>query len=92
MEDSGVAVLLEDLKVQLRGFGEGLQTVMRKLDRLDQRFDGIEQRFEGCDHHSEGLGQMLDRIERKLDAHFEEDRRQHALMMRSHSIIRSRPS
>lgn len=48
MEDSKVAVILEDLRSQFRVFGKGLQTLNEKSDRIDQ----------------------------KLEAHIEENRRQ----------------
>jgi hypothetical protein len=39
MDDNKVAVLLEDLRAQFRTFGEGLQLVNDKIDRLDQKLD-----------------------------------------------------
>lgn len=46
MDDSKVAILLEDLKNQFQVFGEGLQMVIQKTDRLEQRFDGLERKLD----------------------------------------------
>lgn len=95
MDDSKVAVLLEDLKAQFQVFGEGLQTVIQKTDRLEQRFDGLEKRFDGLEQRFDGLEQRfdglerrfgrleqrVDRIEQKLDTHIEQNHQEHTLMM-----------
>jgi hypothetical protein len=39
MDDNKVAVLLEDLKAQFRTFGEGLQLLNDKVDRVEQKLD-----------------------------------------------------
>lgn len=39
MEDSKVAVLLEDIRSQFRVFGEGLQMINEKVDKIDQKLD-----------------------------------------------------
>lgn len=39
MEDSKVAVILEDLRSQFRVFGEGLQALNEKVDKIDQKLD-----------------------------------------------------
>jgi hypothetical protein len=39
MEDNKVAVLLEDLRAQFRTFGEGLQSVNDKIDKVDQNIN-----------------------------------------------------
>ena len=46
MDDNKVAVLLEDLRVQFRTFGEGLQLVNDKIDRMDQRIERVEQKLD----------------------------------------------
>ena len=43
MEDSKVAVLLQDLLSQFRTFGEGLQSLENKIDRVEQKVDRVEQ-------------------------------------------------
>ena len=42
MEDTKVAVLLEDLRSQFRTFGEGLQLLNDKVDRVEQKVDKLE--------------------------------------------------
>ena len=42
MDDNQVAVLLEDLRAQFRTFGEGLQLVNDKIDKVDHKVDKIE--------------------------------------------------
>lgn len=46
MDDNKVAVLLEDLQSQFRTFGEGLQLVNDKIDRMDQRVERVEQKLD----------------------------------------------
>ncbi len=46
MDDNKVAVLLEDLRAQFRTFGEGLQLVNDKIDRMDQRVERVEQKLD----------------------------------------------
>lgn len=67
MDDQKVAVLLEDLRAQFQTFGEGLQLVNDKIDRMDQRLDRVEQKL---DTHIE---------ENRRD--FETNRREHQQLM-----------
>ena len=64
MEDSKVAVLLEDIRSQMRIFGEGLQMLDEKFsgkfqemdarfDRMDTRFDRMESRFNSFEHQNQ---------------------------------------
>ncbi|MCL6590867.1 MAG: hypothetical protein K6U80_13065 [Firmicutes bacterium] len=46
MEDNKVQVLLEDLRSQFRIFGDGLQFVLEKIDKLDQRVERIEHKLD----------------------------------------------
>ncbi|HEX3048105.1 MAG TPA: hypothetical protein VHY08_25360, partial [Bacillota bacterium] len=46
MEDDKVAVILEDLRAQFRTFGDGLQFVREKIDKMDQRIERIEQKLD----------------------------------------------
>jgi len=39
VEDSKVAVILEDLRSQFRVFGEGLQALNAKVDGIDQKLE-----------------------------------------------------
>jgi len=39
MEGNKVAVLLEDLRARFRTFGEGLQLLNNKVDRVEQKLD-----------------------------------------------------
>lgn len=59
MEDSKVAVILEDIRAQFKVFGEGLQTLNEKVDKIDQ----------------------------KLDAHTEENRRQFDQNQQEHQLM-----
>lgn len=67
MDEQKVAVLLEDLQAQFRTFGEGLQLVNDKIDRMDQRLERVEQKL---DCHIE---------ENRRD--FETNRREHQQLM-----------
>lgn len=67
MDEQKVAVLLEDLQAQFRTFGEGLQLVNDKIDRMDQRLERVEQKL---DCHIE---------ENRRD--FETNRRKHQQLM-----------
>ena len=62
MDDNKVAVLLENLQAQFHTFGEGLQIVNDKIDKMDQRIERVEQK--------------VDKLEFKLDAHIEQNRRE----------------
>jgi hypothetical protein len=46
MENDKVAVLLEDLRSQFRVFGEGLESVTGKIDRLEQKVDRLDQKLD----------------------------------------------
>lgn len=39
MDDNKVAVLLEDLRSQFRVFGDGMQMLNDKVDRVDKRLE-----------------------------------------------------
>jgi prefoldin subunit 5 len=43
MDDSKIAVLLEDLRLQFRNFGERLEFVNEKIDKIEQRMERMEQ-------------------------------------------------
>ena len=49
MDDNQVAVLLEDLLAQFRTFGEGLQLVNDKIDKVDQKVEKIELKVHNID-------------------------------------------
>jgi hypothetical protein len=42
MDDNKVAILLEDLQAQFRTFGEGLQLLNDKVDKVDQKVNKIQ--------------------------------------------------
>jgi hypothetical protein len=46
MDDNKVAVLLEDLRAQFRTFGEGLQLLNDKVDRIETKVDTIDQKLD----------------------------------------------
>ena len=63
VDDNKVAVLLEDLRSQFRTFGEGLQLVSEKIDRVEQKLDShIEQNRQ--EHHQ--LIQMVKELDREV--------------------------
>jgi prefoldin subunit 5 len=43
MDDGKIAVLLEDLRLQFRNFGERLEFVNEKIDKIEQRMERMEQ-------------------------------------------------
>ncbi len=46
MDDNKVAVLLEDLMSQFRTFGEGLQLLNDKVDRVETKVDKIDKKLD----------------------------------------------
>jgi hypothetical protein len=70
MDDNKVAVVLEDLRAQFRTFGEGLQLVNDKIDRLDQKLDThiTENRreFETNRQEHQQLIQMIKELDREV--------------------------
>lgn len=46
MDDNKVAILLEDLRAQFRTFGEGLQILNDKVDRVETKVDNIDQKLD----------------------------------------------
>ena len=46
MDANKVTVLLEDLRSQFRTFGEGLQLLNNKVDRVEQKVDHVEQKLD----------------------------------------------
>jgi hypothetical protein len=67
MDDNKVAVLLEDLMSQFRTFGEGLQLLNDKVDRVETKVDNLDKKQ---DTHTE---------ENRRD--FEQNRQQHQQLM-----------
>lgn len=66
MEDSKVAVILEDLRAQLQVFGEGLEAVRQEVSGLKQEF-AQERRLNRQEHR-----QMMQMIrELQNDSHDE---------------------
>lgn len=77
MEDSRVAVLLEDLRSQFRTFGEGLQLLNEKLDAHieenrrefeinQQKFDSIRDGFERNHQEHSQLIQMIRELDKEV--------------------------
>ena len=77
MEDSKVAVLLEDIRSQIRIFGEGLQMLDEKFsskfqemdvrfDRMDVRFDRMESRFNSFEHQNQQEHRFMMQMIREL--------------------------
>lgn len=44
-----------------------MQTVILKIDGLENRFDGLETRFDGLETRCVGLENRFDRLENKVD-------------------------
>lgn len=55
MDDNKVTVLLEDLRTQFRTFGDGLQMVNAKIDKVDQKVDKLEHEVSGLKNEVIGL-------------------------------------
>ncbi len=53
MEDSKVAVILEDLRSQFRVFGEGLQILNEKVDRVDIKVEALDIKVDALDKRLE---------------------------------------
>jgi len=64
MEDSKVAVILEDLRSQFRVFREGLQMLNEKVDQVDKKVDVLAKK----------VGVLDKRLERHEIANEEENR------------------
>jgi hypothetical protein len=67
MDDNKVVILIEDSRAQFRTFGEGLQLLNDKVDRVEIKVDKLEQKL---DTHIE---------ENRRD--FEANRREHQQLM-----------
>lgn len=74
MEDSKVAVLLEDLRAQFRVFGEGLQLLNDKMDQgfkevkaeiASIKADLINLKLENRQEHQQ-LGQMIKELDTEV--------------------------
>lgn len=66
---SEIGSLVEDFDKKLDIVAEGILTVDKKVDRLEQRFGGLEQRQDrlelgqkGLEHHFDGLEQRFDKL------------------------------
>jgi predicted RNase H-like nuclease (RuvC/YqgF family) len=46
MDDNLVAVLIEDLQPQFRSFGEGLQLLNDKVDRVETKVDNLDKKLD----------------------------------------------
>ena len=65
MEDSKVAVILEDLRSQFRVFGEGVQMLNEKVDMLDSKVNALDNKVNVLDKKVDVLDKKLDRHEIK---------------------------
>ena len=70
MDDNRVAVILEDLRSQFKVFGEGLQMVNDKIDRVETKLDAhIEQNqreFEQNRQEHQQLMQMIKELDNEV--------------------------
>ena len=66
MEDSKVAVILEDLRSQFRVFGEGLQMLNEKVDQVDNKVDALDKRLERHEIKNEEENRLLMQMIREL--------------------------
>ncbi|MGE5581420.1 MAG: hypothetical protein ACM3X9_02665 [Bacillota bacterium] len=75
VEDSKVAVLLEDLRAQFRTFGEELQLLNGKVDKMDQRIERVEQKLDSHIDQNRQEHQQLMQITGKITCNeFEGDK------------------
>lgn len=68
--DDNKAILLEDLRAQFRTFGEGLQLLNDKIDRVEQKLDAhIEENrrdFEANRIEHQQLMQMIKELDQEV--------------------------
>lgn len=70
VEDSEVAVILEDIRSQFRVFGEGLQALNEKVDRIDQKLDAhIEENRRQFDQNALEHRQMAQELQQNAQEH-----------------------
>ena len=88
MDDSKVAVILEDLRSQFRVFGEGLQMLNEKVDRVDKKVDTLETKVDSLETKVDTLETKVDSLDKKVDAldnrlerHELKDQEEHRLLM-----------
>ncbi|MDW7650372.1 MAG: hypothetical protein SCK29_00930 [Bacillota bacterium] len=68
MEDAKVAVILEDLRSQFSVFGEGLQTLNDKVDRIDKKVDALETKVDSLEIKVNVLDNKVSILDNKVDA------------------------
>ena len=70
MDDSRVAVLLEDLRAQFRSFGEGLQILNDQLDRQirhsDNEFEKVHRKLDQNQIEHKQMIQMIKVLDKKV--------------------------
>lgn len=85
VEDSDVAVLLEDIRSQMRIFGEGIQMLDEKFSsrfqEMDARFDRMDARFDRMDVRFNKMDARFDRMESHLTSFERQNQQEHQLMM-----------
>jgi chromosome segregation ATPase len=81
MEDSKVAVILEDLRSQFRVFGEGLQMLNEKVDRVDNKVDIIDKRVDTLDYKVNALDKKVDALDKRLERHEIKNEEENRLLM-----------
>jgi hypothetical protein len=67
MDDSKVAVLLEDIRSQFRVFGEGLQMLNEKVDGIDIKVGSV--------------GSKVENLELEMKRQFRENSDEHKLIL-----------
>jgi phage shock protein A len=81
MDDSKVAVILEDLRSQFRVFGEGLQILNEKVDRVDKKVDTLETKVDSLETKVDSLDKKVDALDNRLERHELKDQEEHRLLM-----------
>jgi len=74
MDDAKVAVILEDLRSQFKVFGEGLQLLSEKADKIDDKVNVLDKKVDSLEIHAMSFVE-------KLERHILENTDQHHLMM-----------
>lgn len=60
-------VILEEIQKQFRVFGEGLQGIHDRLDRVEARLGAVEERLDRIEMRLDRVETRLDRLEHKVD-------------------------
>jgi len=59
MDDAKVAVILEDLRSQFKVFGEGLQLLSEKADKIDDKVNVLDKKVDSLEIHAMSFVEKL---------------------------------